>query len=151
MSWHHSAAPEYLTTWVESHDTYANAHESAHLSDDQIRTGWVFLTARQNGTPSSSAALQDLPVKLLGNNRLGEREMTSSFIPRLWPLIISERKWQDNPRISAHPKMGRCFLSIEGKKAPPSSTSRKLPILSICRQASPMGLIKTWSTERNSR
>lgn len=51
VNWHHSAAPEYLTTWVESHDTYANAHESAHLTDDQIRTAWVWLTARQNGVP----------------------------------------------------------------------------------------------------
>lgn len=49
--WCHTAAPEYLTTWVESHDTYANAHESAALTDEQIRTAWVFLTARQNGTP----------------------------------------------------------------------------------------------------
>nr|MDE5940842.1 alpha-amylase [Muribaculaceae bacterium] len=49
--WGHAAAPEYLTTWVESHDTYCNAHESAHLSDEQIRMGWVFLTARQNGVP----------------------------------------------------------------------------------------------------
>ena len=51
ISFHHAAAPEFLTTWVESHDTYANEHESAHLTDDQIRLGWVFLTARQNGTP----------------------------------------------------------------------------------------------------
>ncbi|MDE6295701.1 MAG: alpha-amylase, partial [Muribaculaceae bacterium] len=51
INWHHEAAPEFLTTWVESHDTYCNAHESAHLTDDQIRTAWVFLTARQNGTP----------------------------------------------------------------------------------------------------
>lgn len=50
-NWYHSAAPEFLTTWVESHDTYANAHESAGLTDDQIRTAWVFLTARQNGVP----------------------------------------------------------------------------------------------------
>lgn len=50
-SWHHGAAPEYLTSWVESHDTYCNAHESASLTDTQIRMGWVFLTARQNGTP----------------------------------------------------------------------------------------------------
>ncbi len=50
-NWHHTAAPEFLTTWVESHDTYCNAHESAGLTDDQIRTAWVFLTARQNGTP----------------------------------------------------------------------------------------------------
>lgn len=51
INWHHTAAPEFLTTWVESHDTYANAHESAHLTDDQIRTAWVWLTARQNGVP----------------------------------------------------------------------------------------------------
>ena len=51
INWHHTSAPEYLTTWVESHDTYANAHESAHLTDDQIRTAWVWLTARQNGVP----------------------------------------------------------------------------------------------------
>lgn len=51
LSFHHQSAPEFLTTWVESHDTYANAHESAHLTDEQIRLGWVFLTARQNGTP----------------------------------------------------------------------------------------------------
>lgn len=49
--WRHNSAPEYLTTWVESHDTYANAHESAHLTDRQIRNAWVFLTARQNGVP----------------------------------------------------------------------------------------------------
>ena len=29
LSWYHTAAPEYLTTWVESHDTYCNANESA--------------------------------------------------------------------------------------------------------------------------
>lgn len=51
LDWRHEEAPEYLTSWVESHDTYCNAHESAGLSDEQIRLGWVFLTARQNGTP----------------------------------------------------------------------------------------------------
>ncbi|MDE7096655.1 MAG: alpha-amylase, partial [Muribaculaceae bacterium] len=51
IDWRHSASPESLTTWVESHDTYCNAHESAHLTDDQIRTAWVFLAARDKGTP----------------------------------------------------------------------------------------------------
>lgn len=50
-NWLHAEAPEFLVTWVESHDTYANAHESAHLTDTQIRLGWVLLAARQNGTP----------------------------------------------------------------------------------------------------
>ena len=37
INWDSEMAPEYLTTWVESHDTYANAHESAGISDDLIR------------------------------------------------------------------------------------------------------------------
>lgn len=73
-SYHHSAAPEHLTTWVESHDTYANAHESAHLTDAQIRTGWVFLTARQNGTPLFfSRPAGSSRTNYYGNNILGAR------------------------------------------------------------------------------
>ncbi|MDE6006401.1 MAG: alpha-amylase [Muribaculaceae bacterium] len=73
-SFHHEAAPEYLTTWVESHDTYANAHESAHLTDDQIRIGWVFLTARQNGTPLFfSRPAGSTRSNYYGDNILGAR------------------------------------------------------------------------------
>ena len=49
--WHHSVAPAHLVTWVESHDTYCNEHASAGMSDELVRLGWVFLTARQFGTP----------------------------------------------------------------------------------------------------
>lgn len=73
-SFHHEAAPEFLTTWVESHDTYANAHESAHLTDEQIREGWVFLTARQNGTPLFfSRPAGSTRSNYYGNNVLGAR------------------------------------------------------------------------------
>ena len=51
LSWHHSVNPAHLVTWVESHDTYCNAHESASMPDELVRLGWVFLTARQYGTP----------------------------------------------------------------------------------------------------
>ena len=50
-NWCHSVEANRLTTWVESHDTYCNAHESAVLTDTQIRQGWVIITARQNGIP----------------------------------------------------------------------------------------------------
>ena len=49
--WKNPAAPENLVTWVESHDTYCNQHESAVLTDAQIRAAWVFLTARATGKP----------------------------------------------------------------------------------------------------
>lgn len=49
--WCHSVSPSNLVTWVESHDTYCNDHESANLSDDQVKVAWVFLASRQYGTP----------------------------------------------------------------------------------------------------
>ena len=41
----------HLVTWVESHDTYCNDHASAGMPDELVRLGWVFLAARQFGTP----------------------------------------------------------------------------------------------------
>lgn len=73
-NYQHAEAPEFLVTWVESHDTYANAHESAHLTDNQIREGWVFLTARQNGTPLFfSRPAGSTRSNYWGNNVLGAR------------------------------------------------------------------------------
>lgn len=73
--WHHPVAPEHLVTWVESHDTYCNAHESAGLTDDQIRMGWVFLSSRAGGShplffsrPNNSTR-----ENYWGDNRIGAR------------------------------------------------------------------------------
>lgn len=72
--WNHSCAPDKLVTWVESHDTYCNAHESAGLSDDQIRMGWVFITARDGGMPLFySRPAGSGPGNVWGNNRIGPR------------------------------------------------------------------------------
>lgn len=82
--WRHKSAPEYLTTWVESHDTYCNAHESAHLTDDQIRTGWVFLTARQNGVPLFfSRPMGSTRQNYWGDNILGARGNDEFFHPEV--------------------------------------------------------------------
>jgi len=83
-NWHHVISPEYLTTWVESHDTYANANESAGLTDDQIRTAWVFLTARQNGTPLFfSRPMGSTRKSYWGNNILGQRGNDEFFHPEV--------------------------------------------------------------------
>lgn len=82
--WRHSASPETLTTWVESHDTYCNAHESAALTDDQIRTAWVFLTARDKGTPLFfSRPAGSTRKNYWGNNRLGEAGNDEYFHPEV--------------------------------------------------------------------
>ena len=84
LSWYHRAAPEYLTTWVESHDTYCNANESASLTDAQIRTGWVFLTARQNGTPLFySRPMNSTRENYWGDNLLGARGNDEFFHPEV--------------------------------------------------------------------
>ena len=73
-SWHHPVEPTKLVTWVESHDTYCNAHESAGLTDEQIRAAWVFLTARNGGTPLFySRPAGSTRENYWGNNRVGER------------------------------------------------------------------------------
>lgn len=73
-NYQHSVTPEKLTTWVESHDTYCNANESASLNDTQIRLGWAIITARQNGTPlfysRPDGSTRD---NYWGNNRIGAK------------------------------------------------------------------------------
>lgn len=49
--WRNDAGGENLVTWVESHDTYANAGESAKLTHFQLRAGYAVITARKDGTP----------------------------------------------------------------------------------------------------
>ena len=84
LQWYHRAAPEHLTTWVESHDTYCNANESAGLTDAQIRTGWVFLTARQNGTPLFySRPMNSTRENYFGDNLLGARGNDEFFHPEV--------------------------------------------------------------------
>lgn len=74
LNWHHPVDGKHLVTWVESHDTYANEHESAGLTDEQIRMGWVFLAARQNGTPLFfSRPAGSTRDNYWGNNLVGAR------------------------------------------------------------------------------
>lgn len=74
ISWHHTADPDRLVTWVESHDTYANQHESADIEDARIREGYVFLAARQYGTPLFfSRPAGSTRQNYWGNNRVGAR------------------------------------------------------------------------------
>lgn len=82
--WHHPAPAGKLVTWVESHDTYANEHESAGLTDDQIRQGYVFLTARAEGTPLFfSRPAGSSRSNYWGNNRVGARGNDEFFNPEV--------------------------------------------------------------------
>lgn len=72
--WDNPADPRRLVTWVESHDTYCNDHESADLTDEQIRAGWVFLVSRSTGHPLFySRPAGSTRANYWGNNRIGAR------------------------------------------------------------------------------
>ena len=84
INWHHPVAPEHLVSWVESHDTYCNAHESAGLTDDQIRAGWVILASRQGGRPLFySRPAGSTRENYWGNNRIGARGNDEFFHPEV--------------------------------------------------------------------
>lgn len=117
IKWHHSQAPEYLTTWVESHDTYANAHESAHLTDDQIRTGWVFLTARQNGTPLFfSRPMGSTRKSYWGDNVLGARGNDEFFHPEVVAVNNFRKAMSGQSEDIQISDNGKVLLVNRGKK-----------------------------------
>lgn len=115
--WRHQAAPEYLTTWVESHDTYCNAHESAGMSDDLIRTGWVFLTARQNGIPLFfSRPMNSTRDNYWGDNVAGARGNDEFFHPEVSAVNHFRRAMRgerEDLRMSGN---GQILLVNRGKK-----------------------------------
>lgn len=150
--WHHTSAPEYLTTWVESHDTYANAHESAHLTDDQIRTGWVFLTARQNGTPLFfSRPAGSTRQKYWGDNVLGARGNDEFFHPEVVAVNKFRQAMAGQVEDLRSSDDGSVLLVNRGKKARLLSTSQNLPNLSIFQPVCPMALTKILYMAKNSR
>lgn len=76
MSWKHSVSANQLVTWVESHDTYCNDHQSAWMTDWQIRMCWAVIAARAGGTPlffSRPDGSDGANGNYWGNNVLGAK------------------------------------------------------------------------------
>ncbi len=116
-SWHHSCAPEYLTTWVESHDTYCNANESASISDEMIRCGWVFLTARQNGIPLFfNRPAGSTRQNYWGNNVLGEPGNDEYFHPEVVAVNKFRRNMQGQREDLQMSGSGEVLLVNRGNK-----------------------------------
>ncbi len=83
-NWCHTVSPAHLVTWVESHDTYCNAHESAGIPSARIRQGWAFLTARKYGQPLFySRPDGSTPENVWGNNIVGARGNDEFFHPEV--------------------------------------------------------------------
>lgn len=98
LNWCHTVSPYNLVTWVESHDTYCNAHESASLTNEQIRMGWVFLAARQNGTPLFySRPNNSTPDNVWGDNIVGARGNDEFFHPEVVAVNKFRRQMHGQP------------------------------------------------------
>lgn len=73
-TWSHNVSVDKLVTWVESHDTYCNDHESAVLTDRQVRWGWAVIAARKGGTPLFfSRPNNSTRANYWGDNTIGAR------------------------------------------------------------------------------
>ncbi len=126
--WRHQSAPEYLTTWVESHDTYCNAHESAGLTDDQIRVGWAFLTARQNGVPLFfSRPMGSTRENYWGDNILGARGNDEFFHPEVVAVNKFRTAMDGEKEDLQKSENGQVLLVNRGKKG--------AAVVNISRQA----------------
>ena len=115
VTYSHPATPDRLVTWVESHDTYCNGHESAVLTDDQIRMGWVFLAARQYGTPLFYSRPDGSgPGNVWGNNLVGAKGNDSFKHPEVLAVNKFRRAMKGQPELLAND--GKVMLVSRGKK-----------------------------------
>lgn len=115
-NWCHPVSPDKLVTWVESHDTYCNEHESAGLTDDQIRTGWVFLTARQHGTPLFySRPAGSTRENYWGNNRIGAKGNDEFFHPEVVAVNKFRKKMSGQPETLYFSENGSVAEVARGK------------------------------------
>lgn len=117
LDWRHKSPGNNLVTWVESHDTYCNAHESAGMSDELIRQGFVFLTARQQGTPLFySRPAGSTRDNYWGNNRVGEKGNDEFKHPEVVAVIKFRRAMSGQPEIISFSNNGAVAEIARGNK-----------------------------------
>ncbi len=134
----HPVDPQKLVTWVESHDTYCNGHESAHLTDTQIRLGWTFLAARQGGTPLfySRPDGSDGPSgNWWGNNIVGAKG-NDNF---KHPLVVAANKF----RQQMHGQPESLSMSDNGAVTAVSRGKKGAVVINLSDEAQPVSLATT--------
>lgn len=113
----HPARPTQLVTWVESHDTYCNQHESAGLTDAQIRMGWVFITARQFGTPLFySRPDGSTPDNVWGNNIVGKKGNDAFRHPEIAAVNKFRKDMHGQPETIVYGNNDKVVEVARGKK-----------------------------------
>lgn len=136
LNWSHPVNPANLVTWVESHDTYCNAHESAAISDTLIRAGWVFLTARQFGTPLFYPRPDGSSRhNYWGKNKIGLRGNDSFKHPE----VIAVNKF----RKAMHGQPEKIFFSKNHKQAEVARGNKGVALINLANAATEISLPTT--------
>ena len=115
--WQHSVAPERLISWVESHDTYCNEHESAIIDDPEIRCGWVFLTSRADATPLFySRPMNSSRTNYWGDNVNGRRGNDEFFHPEVAAANHFHRSMAGEPETIRVGESGEVIAVERGRR-----------------------------------
>jgi len=125
-----------LVTWVESHDTYCNDHNSAGFSDWYIRMGWAVIAARSEGTPlffnrpansSSGNVWGDNLIGKAGNDEWKSTEVAA--VNRFHNAMIGEGDYMRNPNNSREilqidrGTKGTCIINLGGSTSINNTTT----------------------------
>ncbi|MDE6555330.1 MAG: alpha-amylase [Duncaniella sp.] len=138
QNWHHSAPGSRLVTWVESHDTYANEHESAGLTDEQIRMGGVILASRQNGTPLFfSRPAGSTRENYWGNNLTGARGNDEFKHPEVVAVNKFRRAMSGQPESIA--------TSLDGAVVEINRGNRGVAVINLSQEEMPLEMPTTIS------
>ncbi|MBQ2801750.1 MAG: starch-binding protein, partial [Lachnospiraceae bacterium] len=136
-NWQHSD-PGKIVTWVESHDTYMNNHESASLTNDQIKMAWALITARKDGTPlflSRPDGSDGASGNFYGNNVLGAKGNDHFKDPEIVAVnkfrtaMIGQGEYLRNPNGSSQilqidrGELGTCIINLGGNTSINSETT----------------------------
>lgn len=141
----HPVSAEKLVTWVESHDTYCNDHESAVLTDQQIRLGWAFLTARQLGTPLfyNRPDGSDGPSgNFWGNNLVGKKGNDNFKHPLVSAINHFRQQMHGQPELLNFSEDGSVAAISRGKKGAVVVNISNNPALVSCPTTLPNGSYK---------
>lgn len=126
--WKQSLSPENFITWVESHDTYCNQHESAGIEDASIRCGWVFLTARAGGIPLFySRPNNSTRTNYWGDNINGKRGNDEFLHPEVWAA--------NSFRKAMVKELENIIKSTDGQIVAVQRGKRGIAVINICNEA----------------
>ncbi|MBD5180663.1 MAG: alpha-amylase, partial [Bacteroidales bacterium] len=94
-----------------------NEHESAGMEDNLVRMGWVFLAARENGTPLFfSRPAGSTRENYWGNNRVGDKGNDEFMHPEVVAVNKFRKEMAGSPEIVSSTDNGSVIVVERASK-----------------------------------